>query len=274
MGYLNTQHIFGHNMSYFVTAYRNGTIGRVHIKLNTADINLQTQVTSSEVMWLKTISFGSSVQIHATLPAACSKPINEPTASPTFSPTGKPTPAPTPVSSAADTASCAMPPMMIILYVVLITVFLLLLFCWYARKNRFMNRMIRYGSGPVSSRNVYNRHGDEANDNLIDLRHGASGKNVVEKDGRSAKYRSYGTANNASNGYNGQGTSGGGGKRTGKNKAGLARKMSDRYVGEEDSDAEYSHQYNVQSEEKYRKMSKVSSIDIEQDNNEKAKLLK
>ena len=145
IGYLNTEHVFGRNQSYIVTATSEGNIGRLHILLNSDDINLAKRATKSNVMWLKNVTWNDEQnEIDRYLPNECkSVPINTPTMSPTASPTLHPSKSPTDSSNGLDDgARCSLPQSMIIIYVILVTFFLFLLFCWYARKNSLISKMI------------------------------------------------------------------------------------------------------------------------------------
>merc|ERR1712228_856741 len=77
------------------------------------------------------------------------------------------------------------------------------------------------------------------------------------------RYNNYNNKLVGNNNYNNNGYNNNNSKYNNKyNKQFIPRKTSDRYVGDEDSDIDTNDNNN-----EYRKMSKVSSIDIEQGNN-------
>eukprot|EP01084_Bolivina_argentea_P117996 209447_1 len=245
IGYLYTERIFGRNMSYIVTANSSGFIGHLYITLNSDDINLEKKVTKSDIMWLKNISWANSNGVGnigqniPNIPRECdSNPINtptfSPTISPTVSPTGEPSMSPTIAHNLSGGGICSLPQPMIILYVILITFFILLLFCWYARKNNMMTRIMNGDeqSLAISSDRYHSKYKSHYNGNKI--------KKMNNKSESRSKY-------NNKKVY----MRGGNNDRDKHNKPFIGRKGSDRYVGDDDSDIEYN-----------RKGSKVSSIDI------------
>eukprot|EP01083_Nonionella_stella_P286116 973781_1 len=180
IGYLYTERIFGRNMSYIVTANQSGFIGHLYITLNSDDINLEKKVTKSDIMWLKNISWSNNnggvniAQNIPNIPPECnSNPINtptfSPTISPTVSPTGEPSMSPTIAHNLSGGGICSLPQPMIILYVILITFFILLLFCWYARKNNMMTRIMNGDeqSLAISSDRYHSKYKSHYNGNKI-----------------------------------------------------------------------------------------------------------